>query len=209
MISSSRQTMRSLSVCCVSCSLLSRVWTAVTPSIRQIYNIGVQLAHLVEIDGGKQAVTPAECRVGVDDDVGGLLAFAIMSLKMLRRRECSLLSGISRILPAAYIRCLRVHHIADIEQKNVFAFFFGEPAYLFEVGFLVEADDSGYHDYHWFGLLQVFESFLSVVSLQGGDKFAHIARHYFVEVVKRQIDSMVGQAVLREIVCADFFAPVA
>ena len=34
-----------------------------------------KLAHLVEIDRRKQAVPPAEGRVGVDDDVRGLAGF--------------------------------------------------------------------------------------------------------------------------------------
>jgi len=51
--------------------------------------------------------------------------------------------------------------------------------------------------------LQVLQSLLPVVILQCRDQLVHIACHYLVQTVERQINPMVGNTILREIVGPD------
>ena len=54
-----------------------------------------------------------------------------------------------------------------------------------------------------------FEPFLNIVFFQRFEQFARFTRQYLVEGIKRQVDSVVGNAVLREVICSDFLAAVA
>ena len=52
---------------------------------------------------------------------------------------------------------------------------------------------------------RVFQAFCDIGGLQRVDQFVEIAINHAIEVMKRQADAMVGHAVLREIIGADFF----
>src|SRR5262249_5220719 len=57
--------------------------------------------------------------------------------------------------------------------------------------------------------LPALQPLLLVEILEGLDDVLHVARHDRVELVKRQIDAMIGRAILRVIIGADALAAVA
>ena len=151
---------------------------------------------------------PAECGVGVDDDILCFAAFSDYIFKYASPKGMQSFEWYIEYPARCDIGGFGVHHVADVEKLDIFIFFTGESAYLFEVVFFIEADSSSDYNNHLV-FLQVFEPFLFIVTLQSGDKFAHVARDYFIEVVKRQVDSVVCQTILGEIVRPDFFASIA
>lgn len=111
-----------------------------------------------------------------------------------------------------YIGRLIVHHIADVTQRYLFALFAGVLAYLFKVAFLIQPHHSRYYNYHRscvLGLLEVFEPFLDIIFFKRFEQVARFAREDFVQGIKRQVNSVVGDAVLREVISSDFLAAVA
>ena len=58
-------------------------------------------------------------------------------------------------------------------------------------------------------LISQSQTFVAVKGQQSRDQLIHIARHDAIQLVDRQITSMIGHAVLREIVRANSFTAVA
>ena len=114
-------------------------------------HVRIERTHLIEIKGTEQAVPPAECGVGVDDDVGVVLDRSRRGDDVL---ECSTSQGCEATQrkiedpTRSNVRPLAIHHVADVEELDVLALLATKFRHLFEVGLLVNADltcDDGSH----------------------------------------------------------------
>lgn len=105
--------------------------------------VGLQVLHLVEVEGREQPVAPAEGGVGVDDDV--FLALRVADDVLERRAAQGVEPGELQVedLPGLHVRGLVVHHVADVVQADRLPAFAGQPGDLLEVFLLIHADLPG------------------------------------------------------------------
>ncbi len=116
-------------------------------------DIGVELLDLVEVEGGEEAMPPAECGVGIDQDVLVLLGLAEDFLENGTAEGIE--AGDRDVQDAAGgdVGRLVVHHLSDVEDRQIMAGFPGHLLNGFEIGGFVDADltgDDGAHaDFLW------------------------------------------------------------
>ncbi len=115
-------------------------------------HVGVELSHLVEVDGRKESVAPAKRRVCIDDEIGGLPGLGDDVLEHASSQRVQPLQGDVENLARRDIGRLGVHHIADVAEQHLFAVLGGDAADLLQVALLVKAHHSCDDDDHTLSL---------------------------------------------------------
>ena len=114
-------------------------------------HVGSELSHEIEVKRAEQAVTPAKCRVGVDNDVGVVLHRQCLGDDVFEDRStqaCEAAQGKVEHPPGTDIRGFLVHHVAHVEDFDPPAAFAVQIGHRLQIRLLVHADLSGHDDSH-------------------------------------------------------------
>lgn len=110
--------------------------------------VGVEESELVEIEGGEEAMLPAEGGVGVDEDVFvvGHVGEDVAEDGASEGVEAS--EGEIEDAARADVGCFGVHHVADVVDLEVFAVGACDGGGMGDEGFFIEADLAGEEGAH-------------------------------------------------------------